>query len=219
MHRVAQVVIADDHPIFRRGLCDVIMSTPDLRLAGQATDGEELLALIATVQPDVAILDIHMPKLSGLQVSRKLIENRTRAKLVLLTMLEEEDFLNEAMALGIHAYVLKENAVEDLVRAVRMALDGKRFVSASLTGVLLRRRERNRDIQREQDGLNCLTPAERRIIRLIANDKTSKEIADLLNCAVRTVDTHRESMSQKLGLRGSHSLLKFAYDNKARLSE
>lgn len=212
-----KILIADDHPIFRRGLCDVIQTDAELHLVGQACNGEEALKLIDELRPDIAILDVHMPKLSGLQVARKLIAQESSVKLVLLTMHEDEDLLNEALNLGIQAYVLKENAVEDLLSAVRSVSGGRTFISASLSGFLVRRRAQADALRREKPGLDSLTPTERRILRFIAADKTSKEIAELLGCAVRTVETHRQNMSLKLGLSGSHSLLKFAYDNKSRL--
>ena len=217
MSKKLRILIADDHPIFRRGLCDVIETAAGLQLVGQAGDGEAALQLVGELHPDIVIFDVHMPKLTGLQAARKLIEKKSAARIILLTMHEDEDLLNEALQLGIHAYVLKENAVEDLLQAVRAVADGKTFISATLTGMLLRRRERNEALRCEKPGLDSLTPSERRILRLIAGDKTSKEIADELGCAVRTVETHRQNMSAKLKLSGSHSLLKFAYDNKASL--
>jgi DNA-binding NarL/FixJ family response regulator len=212
-----KILIADDHPIFRRGLCDVIQADPGLRLVGQAGNGEEALKLIDELQPDVAILDVHMPKLTGLQAAGRLLEQKSPVRLVLLTMHEDEDLLNEALNLSIPAYVLKENAVEDLIAAVRRVAEGRTFISASLSGLLLRRRAQADALRREKPGLGSLTPTERRILQLIAQDKTSKEIAAVLGCAVRTVETHRQNVSQKLGLIGSHSLLKFAYDNKSSL--
>jgi DNA-binding NarL/FixJ family response regulator len=212
-----KILIADDHPIFRRGLCDVLATDAGLEIAGQAANGEEALKLVEELRPDIAILDVHMPKLTGLQAARKLVERKSAVKLVLLTMHEDEDLLNEALNLGIHAYVLKENAVEDLVRAVHAVAGGKSFISASLSGMLLRRRNQRESLRHEKPGLDSLTPTERRILKLIADDKTTKEIADELGSAVRTIETHRQNVSQKLGLKGSHSLLKFAYDNKSSL--
>ena len=212
-----KILIADDHPIFRRGLCDVIQTDAGLHLVGQACNGEEALKLIDELRPDIAIFDVHMPKLSGLQAARKLIGQESPVKLVLLTMHEDEDLLNQALDLGIQAYVLKENAAEDLLSAVRSVSGGGTFISASLSGLLVRRRAQADALRREKPGLDSLTPTERRILRLIADDKTSKEIAEVLSCAVRTVETHRQNMSLKLVLSGSHSLLKFAYDNKSRL--
>ena len=217
MSNPLRIVIADDHPIFRRGLCDVIETDPTLDLVGQAADGEEAIELIGRVSPDIAILDVHMPKLTGLQAARKVRDSGGTVKLVMLTMYEDESLLNEALDLGINAYVLKENAAEDLIQAIRAVAAGKIFITASMTGALLRRRSESEQLHRERPGLQRLTPTEKRILGLIADDRTSKEIADLLGCAVRTVETHRQNMSQKLSLSGSHSLLKFAYENRSWL--
>ncbi|MBM3844999.1 MAG: response regulator transcription factor [Verrucomicrobia bacterium] len=215
MDSLLKILIADDHPIFRRGLCDVIETDPSLRLVGQASNGDEAVRLIRELDPDIAILDVNMPKLSGLEATRKLMEDRVPVKIVLLTMHEDVDLLNKALDLGVHAYVLKENAVEDLIAAVRSVADGKTFISSTMAGLLLRRRAQAEALRRAKPGLESLTPAERRILKLIAEDKTSKEIAEVLGCAVRTVETHRQNMSAKIGLSGSHSHLKFAYDNKS----
>ena len=211
------ILIADDHPIFRRGLGDVIGQDPSLRVVGEAVDGEQALQFIHELRPAVAVLDINMPRRSGLAVARALAEAGAAVKIVLLTMHEDEDLLNEALNLGVAAYVLKENAAADLLQAIHAAAAGRLFVSASLAGALLRRADQAAALKRDRPGLERLTPAERRILRLIAADRTTKEIADTLGISVRTVDTHRQNLSQKLGLSGSHSLLKFAYDNKARL--
>ncbi len=211
-----RTVIADDHPIFRRGLCDVIATDDSLQLVGQAGDGEAVLRLIDELQPDILILDVTMPRLSGLQVAQKLGARQSPVKLVLLTMHEDEQLLNEALNLGIRAYVLKENAVEELLAAVHAVAAGRTFISASLSGTLLRRREGREALRRTKPALELLTHTERRILKLISEDKTSKEIAALLECAVRTVEAHRQNICTKLELRGSHSLLKFAYDNKSR---
>ena len=217
MARLLRMVVADDHPIFRRGLCDVIEADPQLKLVGQAANGVDALRVAGEAKPDILVLDISMPRLTGLQVARKLVETGSLVRLVLLTMHEEEELLNEALNLGIQAYVLKENAVEDLLAAVRAVAEGRTFISASLSGMLLRRRNGSEALRRENPGLDQLTQTEHRILKLISEDRTSKEIADLLTCAIRTVDTHRQNISAKLGLSGSHSLLKFAYDNKSRL--
>lgn len=217
MSNQLRILIADDHPIFRRGLCDVIETDAGLQVVGQASDGEYALRLVEEHHPDIVIFDVHMPKLTGLQAARRLIEGHSAARIVLLTMHEDEDLLNEALQLGVHAYVLKENAVEELVQAVRAVAAGQTFISATLSRMLVQRRERNEALRRDKPGLDSLTPTERRILRLIAEDKTSKEIAGMLGCAPRTVETHRQNISTKLGLSGSHSLLKFAFDNKTNL--
>lgn len=190
-----------------------------LQVVAEAADGSEALRLVQELHPDVVILDVHMPRLTGLQAARQLVEQQSPVKLVLLTMYDDEDLLNEALNLGIQAYVLKDNAVEDLVQAIHDVASGKMFLSAPLSAMLLRRRQKSEALRRDRPGLDSLTPTERRILRYIADDWTSKEIAANLGCAVRTVETHRQNMSMKLGLSGSHSLLKFAYDNKASLPD
>ena len=217
MSPLIPVLIADDHPIFRKGLCEVIESDASLRLVGQAGNGEEALRLVTELQPAVAILDINMPRMSGLQVARVLMERQSLVKLILLTMHEDEDLFDEAMALGVPAYVLKESAVEDLLTAVQAVMAGRGFISPTIAALLVKRREVGAELRREKPGLDLLTPTERRILRLIAEDGTTKEIADELGISPRTVETHRQNMSHKLHLSGSHSLLKFAFDNKAHL--
>jgi DNA-binding NarL/FixJ family response regulator len=211
---VLTIVIADDHPIFRRGLVEVIESDPGLRLVGQAGNGPEALRLIGTLRPAVVVLDLQMPGLTGLQVARKLAENGGGPGIVLLTMHEDEELLNEALNLGISAYVLKETAVEELLGAIHAVAGGRTFVSSKLTNLLLRRSRRGAELLQQKPALDDLTPAEIRILKLIAEDRTSKEIAEILGSALRTVETHRQNISAKLKLSGSHSLLKFAYDNK-----
>jgi two-component system response regulator DegU len=217
MRSALQIIIADDHPIFRRGLCEVIAGDTALRLVGEAANGEDALRLVEQLRPDISILDVKMPRLTGLQVARTLSDKKWPVRVILLTLYEDEDLLNEALGLGVHGYVLKENAVEDLLAAVRAVAEDRTFISASLSGLILRRRNGMDALRRDRPGLDHLTPTEHRILKLIAEDKTSKEIADLLGCAVRTVETHRQNVSTKLCLNGSHSLLKFAYDNKLRL--
>jgi DNA-binding NarL/FixJ family response regulator len=211
------VLIADDHPIFRKGLCEVIESDPSLSLAGQAANGDDALRMIDELRPSVAILDINMPRLSGLQVAEALQTREVRPRLVLLTMHEDEDLFDRAMELGVPAYVLKESAVEDLLGAVHSVAEGRGFISPTIAGLLVKRRERSAELRREKPGLDLLTPTERRILKLISEDRTTKEIADTLEVSRRTVETHRQNMSHKLHLSGSHSLLKFAFDNKTRL--
>lgn len=211
------LIIADDHPIFRKGLCEVIEGDPSLKLVGQAGNGDEALRLIEELKPSVAILDINMPRLSGLQVAEALRSRSMPSRLVLLTMHEDEDLFDRAMELGVPAYVLKESAVEDLIGAVHSVAEGRNFISPTIAGLLVKRRERSAELRKEKPGLGLLTPTERRILKLISEDRTTKEIADALEISPRTVETHRQNISHKLHLSGSHSLLKFAFDNKAAL--
>ncbi len=211
------VLIADDHPIFRRGLCDIIAGDPTLRLVGEAGDGEEAWRLIQKLRPVVAVLDVHMPRRSGLELGRLVSQQRLRVALIILTGDAEEGLLQEALNLGVKGYLLKETAVTDLLQAVRRVAGGDCYISPALSGALVRRNAARETLHEEKVGLAALTPTERQILKLIAEDRTSKEIAELLACSVRTVETHRQNISRKLELSGSHSLLRFAFDHKAQL--
>ncbi|HTI68554.1 MAG TPA: response regulator transcription factor, partial [Candidatus Limnocylindria bacterium] len=168
------LMIVDDHPIFRKGLCEVIEGDPSLRLVGQAGNGEDALRLMEELRPAIVILDINMPKLSGLQVARAIAERKLPILPILLTMHEDEDLFGEAMQLGVRGYVLKESAVEELLAAIRAVMEGRTFISASLAGLLVKRREEASELRREKPGLDLLTPTERKILRLVAEDRTSK---------------------------------------------
>jgi DNA-binding NarL/FixJ family response regulator len=215
--RPISVLIADDHPIFRRGLCDVIAGDPVLRLVGEAGDGEEAWRLIQELQPAVAVLDIHMPKRSGIELGRLVSQQRLPVELIILTMDAEEGLLQEALNLGVKGYLLKENAVTELLRAIQRVAGGDCYICPTLTPALVRRNVAWKALHEQKVGLARLTSTERQILRLISEDRTSKEIAELLECSVRTVETHRQNISHKLELSGSHSLLRFAFDHKAQL--
>ena len=211
------VLIADDHPIFRKGLKDILAAERSLRLVADVADGVAALEKIIALKPQVAVLDIEMPRLDGLQVAEKVRQQRLRTAVVLLTMLKDEETFGAAMDAGVLGYVLKENAVEDLLKCIHAVVAGQPFLSPSLSRFLMNRHAQARALVQETPGLESLTPTERRILGMIAADRTSKEIADELGINYRTVENHRTNISAKLNLHGSHSLLKFAYDNKSRL--
>ena len=211
------VLIADDHPIFRRGLCEIIAGDASLQLAGEAGDGEQAWRLMQRLLPTVAVLDIHMPKYNGIELARFSLQHRLPSKLIILTMDSDEALLAEALALEVAGYLLKETAVTDLLDAIRQVAGGGCFISPAFSGALVRRNAARKALQRQEPGLAQLTSAERQILKLIAADHTSKEIAGLLSCSIRTVETHRQNISRKLELSGSHSLLRFAFNHKGLL--
>lgn len=215
--RPITVLIADDHPIFRRGLCDILAGDPTLRLVGEAGDGEEAWRLIQKLRPAVVVLDIHMPGRSGIELGRLVSQQRLPVELIILTMDAEEGLLHEALTLGIKGYLLKETAVTDLLQAIQRVAGGDCYISPALSGALVRCNAAREALQEQKPGLASLTPTERQILKLIAEDRTSKEIAELLACSVRTVETHRQNISHRLELSGSHSLLRFAFDHKTQL--
>jgi DNA-binding NarL/FixJ family response regulator len=213
------LVIADDHPLFRKGLREVIESDPELQIIGEAGDGEMALSLIRQHTPPLVILDVDMPKMSGLVVARELRQGKSETEVIFLTMYKEEDLFNEAMDVGARGYVLKDSAVNDILNAIHTVMEGKYYISPALSDHLMKRSTRAEKLLRHAPSLEDLTPAELRVLRLIAENKTSKEIADILSISYKTVENHRTNVASKLHLRGSHSLLKFALENKTALGK
>ncbi len=217
MKQEISVLIVDDHPLLRRGLCDVIGQSARFKIVGEASDGEEALRQCGILKPDIAIIDIDMPRLNGLETIRALRQRASGIKTIILTMYREEDMFNAAMDLGARAYVLKENAANDIIAALEKVARDEAFVSPLMFEAGQRRGERVRELLLSKPQIESLTPAERRILKLVGEDYTSKEIAALLDLSVRTVDNHRQHICDKLKLHGTHSLLKFAFDNSAYL--
>jgi DNA-binding NarL/FixJ family response regulator len=217
MNSNVSVIIAEDHPLFRKGLGDAIREDRSLRLAGEADDGAKALRLIEEQRPDVALLDIDMPHMTGLQVARAVREKNLFVATIILTVYKEEDMFNEAMDAGVRGYVLKETAVIDLLDAIKAVTMGKYYFSPTLSGYLVGRSKRAKELLDHKPTLQTLTPSERRILTLIAQSKTSKDIAEALNISYRTVETHRTNIATKLNLHGPNSLLKFALEHKSSL--
>jgi DNA-binding NarL/FixJ family response regulator len=213
MIRPIRIVIADDHPIFRSGLSQLLKSDPTVEIVGEADNGEKALAVIRQTKPDLAILDIDMPGKDGFEVAREVIAAKPSLKIVFLTMHKNETLFNRALNLGVKGFVLKDSAMEDILNAVRAASRGENFISPVLSNFLLKRTQSTARFEQDNPSVKNLTKTERRILLLIGSYKTSKEIADELFVSQRTIDTHRNNISVKLGLKGAHALLKFALDN------
>ena len=217
MNDKVKIVIADDHPIVRQGLRQMIEATRNLTVVGEASDGETALQLIEAHQPDVAVLDIDMPRIGGFDVVRELERKKIRVKIIFLTMHTEEVIFQTAMDLGVGGYVLKDSATNDIVAGIKSIAAGKPFISPAMSALLLNRRRRAQKLESEKPGLDLLTPTERRILKLIAEDKTSREIGKELFISHRTVHAHRAHILQKLNLSGNLALVKFAITHKSSL--
>jgi DNA-binding NarL/FixJ family response regulator len=210
-----KVLIVDDHPLFRGGLRQVISADARFELVGEAGDGEVAWKMIQEKKPDVAVLDVNLPGLTGLEIARRLHEKKLRTRVIILTMHKEEELINRALDFGVNGFVLKENAVEDILDAIVTAATGGHYLSPSVSGYLVRRRNRAETLAAHKPGLDDLTKAERRILKLIAEKKTSREIAAELFISPRTVEAHRANICAKLDLHGSHRLLQFALENRS----
>ena len=211
------VLIVDDHPMFRQGLRQVVQGDSRFQLVGEAGDGASALQLIQEKKPDIAVLDVNLPRLSGLEVARQLKDQRLPTRIIILTMYKEEETFNRALDFGVTGFVLKENAVEDILTSLITVANGEHYLSPSISGYLVRRRSRADSLAAKKPGLEDLTKAELRILKLIAEKKTSRTIASELFISPRTVEAHRANICTKLELRGSHSLLQFALENRASL--
>lgn len=208
-----RILIADDHPIFRSGLRALIDADASFTVIAEATDGEVALSMIMDEHPDVAILDYNMPKLNGFELLKRISKSKVPVITVMLTMHNDEAMFSKAFELGVRGYVLKDSASIDIVNCLYAVTQGQVYTSAAVTTYLLKRASRTKAV----DGVESLTPAERKVLRLIADYKTSREIADELSISVRTVDNHRSNIGGKLGVTGSHALFKFAIQNRSEL--
>jgi DNA-binding NarL/FixJ family response regulator len=211
-----QLLIADDHPLFRDGLKHVVRSHLTGRME-EAAEGKTALKIIQELKPLLCILDINMPLLDGLSIARKMREQRLPGEIIFLTMHKEEELFAAAMDLGVKGYVLKDGALNEIIDCIQCVAAGRRYISPALTDYLLKRQAKAQALARKQPGLARLTPAERRILKLIAEGSTSKEIADGLGLSARTVENHRTNICAKLDVHGIHGLVKFAYENKSSL--
>ena len=217
MNQEIRIIIADDHPLMRQGLRQVIELEPNLKVVGEAGNGSEALAMIEELKPDAAILDVDMPHQDGFQVARALLAKKNPAAIIFLTMHSEEQMFHAALDLGAKGYVLKDSAIDDIVTAINEAVAGRAFTSLPMTTYFTRRQNYNHVPDEQQLGLSQLTPTEYRILKLLADYKTNKDIAEELSVSPRTVETHRARICQKLNLQGSHALMKFAVQYKSLL--
>lgn len=209
-----RVLIADDHPLFRKALRQIIESDSRFEVVHEMENGEEVLTLLDEELPDIVVLDVDMPKLNGIEVARAIQKKDLLVDVIFITMYKDEYMFNKAMDIGVRGYILKESAVSDITSGIKTVAEGKYYISPSISEYLVRRSGRSTTLPAHQRGIVDLTPTERRVLKLIAENKTSKEIAGEMTISPKTVERHRENISNKLDLHGAHTLLKFALENK-----
>lgn len=212
MKNETRIIIADDHAIFRAGLKQTIESHPNFKIIADASDGETALGLVLEQKPDVVVLDVSMPKSNGFQVAEELKRKVIPVHIVFLTMHDDEAMFNRAMDLDVKGYVLKDSAAGDILNCLHAVTAGQNFTSPALTTYLFKRAaNRNKETR---GTLDDLTLTERKILKLVAEYKTSKEIAAELFISYRTIENYRTNICSKLNLRGSHALIKFALEHQ-----
>lgn len=205
------ILIADDHPLLRNGLSRLLQDALDSVCIKEAKDGTEVFAVLKNHPIDILILDINMPVMDGFQVMQKLAESLNPPITIFLTMYRDEQVFHRAMDLGVKGYLLKEDAVTDIIRCIETVKTGRYYISSSLSDLLIRRNSNS-----EKNALEDLTHTESVVLKLLSEMKTSKQIADELNISSKTVTNHRANICTKLNLQGSHALLKFALENKRK---
>jgi DNA-binding NarL/FixJ family response regulator len=204
---VTRILVADDHEIVRRGLKLVMEREPDLKVVAEAADGAEAVECALREDVQLAILDVSMPRMTGLQAVRELTRRKPELRMLILSMYDNEQFLFEALKAGASGYVLKSGADRDIVEACRAAMRGETFLYPSAVSALVRDYvERDG----EKDGFDPLTPREQEVLKLIAEAHPSKTIAKMLSISVKTVERHRANILEKLGMSDRVELTRYA---------
>lgn len=210
------VLVADDHDIVRYGICSVLKSLPDVEVVGEASNGSEAIKKYALLKPDVILLDISMPEINGIETTRTIIMNHPNAKILILTMHLNEEYLNQVLNAGASGYILKNTEISEMLNGIRSVASGKQVFSAPISGIMTEKYIRSAQFGHDskESGTPSLTKREIEILQKIADGKTSQEIADLLFISPRTVDTHRANLIQKLGVKNSTGLVRYAIEKQ-----
>lgn len=204
-----RIVLADDHHVVREGLRALLEAEPDLTVAGEAADGLTTVHLVERVKPDVLVVDVMMPALNGLEVTRQVVRRSPDTRVIVLSMYSDESYVMEALKNGAAGYVLKSSTRSDLVQAIREVMAGERYLSAPLSARAVEAYvERAKGT--EVGAYDTLTSREREVLQLAAEGHTSAEIAARLSISSRTVETHRSAVMRKLGLRRQTDLVRYA---------
>jgi two-component system response regulator NreC len=205
-----RIVLADDHTIIRSGLRLLLEQQSDFKVVAEAEDGRQAVQLVSKHRPDVVILDIGMPQLNGIEATRQIVAQEAHPNVVILSMHSDESYVLRALKAGARAYILKNAAEADLIRAVRAVSEGKSFFSPVISKMLLEDYVRQVREKEVEDSYDLLTPREREILQLLAEGKTNKEAASLLGVSPHTIETHRGNILEKLNLHSVPELILYA---------
>lgn len=205
-----RIILADDHTVIRSGLRLLLERQPDMTVVGEAEDGRQAVQRAAELTPDVVVLDIAMPNLNGIEACRQIVSATPRTSIVVLSMHSDESYVMRALKVGARAYILKDSAEDDLIRAIRAVHQGTSFFSPAVSKLLLEDYVRQLQQRGEEDSYELLTAREREILQLLAEGKSNKDVATMLNLSPYTIETHRSHILQKLGLHTVPELILYA---------
>jgi two-component system, NarL family, response regulator NreC len=208
--RKTRVLLADDHQLMRSGIRLMLEREPELSVVGEAGDGREAVALAKSLKPDVVVMDIGMSNLNGIEAAQQMTGDRPEIAVVMLSMHSDESYVLRALKAGARGYLLKDSAEADLIKAVHAVAGGKSFFSPAVSKVLLDDYVRKLRRSGTEDAYDLLTAREREVLQLIAEGKSNKDIANLLNLSVYTVESHRSNLMEKLNVRGLPELILYA---------
>ena len=211
--RQVQVVLVEDHVLVRAGLCALLQGVPEIRIVGEASDGHEALDIIQECRPDVVLMDITMPGLNGLEVTARVTRELPDVRIIILSMHLNEEYVMEALRAGAKGYLLKDAAPAELVHAIKAVSEGETYLCEAVSKQMLRdfvKQLGERGSQSTVPGMGRLTPRQREILRLIARGLTTKEIAEHLKISVKTVETHRAQLMERLDIHDVAGLVRYA---------
>ena len=205
-----RILLADDHTVMRNGLRLLLERQPHLKVVAEASDGREAVAMAAAEDPDVVVMDIAMPHLNGVEAARQIVSHNPRAAVAILSMHSDESYVIRSLKAGARAYLLKDSAEADLLEAIQAIREGKSFFSPAVRRILKEDYMRQLDKMDAEDSYELLTTREREVLQLVAEGKSNKEVANLFNLSLYTVETHRTHILQKLNLHSVPELILYA---------
>ncbi len=211
---VLKVLLVEDHVIVRQGVKALLAEESDVHVVGEAGDGSQALQLIETLRPDIVLMDLALPNIGGIEVTRQIRERFPNIQVIVLSMHDNEEYVFRALRAGASGYVLKQSTSTELVLALRAVVAGNTFLSPGISQILISDYvQRSKSEAQDQDALDILTPRERQVLQLIVRGYNNRQIAEQLHISIKTVETHRGNMMKKLDVHDRAGLVKFALDS------
>ncbi|HLE32001.1 MAG TPA: response regulator transcription factor [Bacteroidota bacterium] len=208
-----KILLADDHALIRTGIKNLLEGHSEFKVVGEASDGDEALQKAKSLSPDVVIIDISMPKLSGIEATRQIVKRHPSTRVLVLTMHENAEYVYQIFKAGAGGYILKNAGKEELIDAIRSVADGKRFVGRHVSELMISEYMKKADERDGSAGQTALTSREREILELIAQGLNNQQIGERLFISPRTVDTHRTNIMQKLHVHDAANLVRYALEH------